>query len=357
MSAWALDAWRLPSTVAFLEEVERGLALAPALVLRASPSMPDGLAPALGEFLIERGRHLMPTAALPGRTPASLLGELLGLEPELDALAQDGFDHVAFVDLRDAGAAGAGGLEAWTLFLGRLAAARANRPFGLAVVLLVAEEGPTVPKACEVAWGGRLRRSDVAVWTEVNAPLDRGEPLATLATALAVELCGWRLDLAAGMARSRDEDLVDPLSWLAARSADAGEGVSAGAERGDCMLNGMRMACPVRLHREGARDELARRIWRAQLTALFPWLEERRQALIARYGDRLRLDPDRYARTDRVEDLELAAVAFQLDERLPRDEAAMLHALRRIRNNLAHRDPANQADLLVALRWRERTRP
>ena len=217
----------------------------------------------------------------------------------------------------------------------------------LAVVLAIDKAAPALGAAAEVAWGGRLRRSDVAVWSEINAPLDRGEPLAMLATALAVDLCGWRLDLAEVLARAWDEDLLAPLAWLAARCGDGIE------ERADCALNDARMACPIRLQREGNRLELERRVWGAQLGALFPRLEERRQEIIARHRDKLRLDRARYPWIEAVDNLEIATAAFQLDAAVPREEAAMLHSLRRIRNNLAHRTPAAREDLALAFAWRQ----
>lgn len=344
MNAWALDVWRLPSMVSFLEAIERGLAVTPVLTLRAGPSMPDGLVPALTAFLLDRGRQVMATESEASWQPARLLGDLLGLEPELDALVQDGFDHVAFVDARKLPASGEpGSLDAWGVFLGRLTAARGTRPFGLAALFLLGEKAPAVSCGPTITWGGRLRRTDIAIWSEVNAPLDRREPLSALATALATEFCGWRLDLVVDLARARDEDLFDPLAWLEGRADDAYD------DRDDCMMNGVAMPCPVRLLRQGRREELERRVWRAQLGALFPWLEECRQELVARHRDRLSLDPRRSRFGEDVEDLDIGPIAFQLESRVGRDGAARLHALRRIRNRLAHGVPADRTDLSMAI--------
>jgi hypothetical protein len=111
------------------------------------------------------------------------------------------------------------------------------------------------------------------------------------------------------------------------------------------------MRCPVALLRAGNHAELERRIWRAQLTALFPWIEEVRQDVIARYRRMLTVDEHLLALGVRdVEEIELGALARQLRSRMPRDDAYRLDSLGRIRNALAHRKPATPEDLQLTLR-------
>jgi hypothetical protein len=185
----------------------------------------------------------------------------------------------------------------------------------------------------------------VTIWADLHAPLDRKEPLASLSAALAVDLCGWRLDLAAGIARASDADLADPLGWLAVQ-AEAGVEVMGGY----CGLSGESIACPLRLLHEGRSGELDRRLWRAQLAAIFPWLEEQRQGAIDRHRRRLGIDDFLRRRgITAIEDIELGGIARQLSGRIPRSDADRLNALSRMRNALAHRTPVAAGDLAAAL--------
>ena len=95
-------------------------------------------------------------------------------------------------------------------------------------------------------------------------------PAMAAAAALAVELCGWRLDLAEAIVRAGRDDLMDPVGWLERRGAHP---------LGDArQFGGNAMRCPMALLLARDRTELERRIWRAQLIAVFPWIEEARQA-------------------------------------------------------------------------------
>lgn len=228
------------------------------------------------------------------------------------------------------------------MFLGRFLKERAAAGAGLAVLLLTSASckgGDGLPL---VAWNGRLRRIDVTIWADLHAPLERPEPLAMLAAALAVDLCGWRLDLAAEIARARRQDLLDPFNWLKLRMGHAAS---------PCRLNGQGMACPLALFEQGKDDEIRGRIWRAQLTALFPWLETHRQRVIEQHRRLLRVDQHLHDLGVRdVSDLEFGALAWQLRNRLGRAEVETIDTLAALRNDLAHRKAVRPDFLDRALR-------
>ena len=193
-----------------------------------------------------------------------------------------------------------------------------------------------------MAWDQRLRRSDVTIWADLHAPLDRSEPVSLLAAALAVELCGWRLDLAEALARASTADLLDPLAWLLRRDTPPVAGMYRFAGRD--------MACPLQLAADERQEELDRRLWRAQVAALFPWLEDLRQRAIARHRKKLAVDDHLRALGVRdVDEIELGALSWQLAQKITRDEHQAIVCLARIRNRLAHRAPALPDDIDRAL--------
>ena len=225
--------------------------------------------------------------------------------------------------------------------------ARAESEDGLVLILLAPEDAAIASDLPQIHWGGRLRRLDVSIWADLHSPFPpHPEPMSTLATQLAVELCGWRLDLVAEIARARQRDLLDPLGWLRARSGE--ETPVSG------FLDGRSMPCPVALIVCEDEGELRRRIWRAQLTALFPWIEEQRQKVIDRHGNWLHVNDHllKLGVRDR-EDIDFGAIARQLRSRVSPREAELLECFARLRNDLAHRKPADPDDLDLAFREAE----
>ncbi len=335
------DPWALPSTRAFLEEIE-ALSLNGGGFVRGGVSMPRGSELAIARRLSERDAHVEKILVDETIEPAAAVAKAFGEPPDAKQLAQSKklANNIALVTL---GAGEAQTSPRWDRFLSRFLAARPTDADGLSI-LVIGPESVTGPwRAPSVAWNGRLRRLDVTIWADVHAPLRRSAPLAALATALAVELCGWRLDLAAELARARREDLLNPEGWLAARHGDD--------RMPSCRLDDEEMACPLSLLEDGEVDALRRRIWRAQLLVLFPWIEERRQVVVTRHRRRLRVDErQRDLGVRDVDGLEFGAIAHQLKAIVGPHEAERMWRLARIRNEIAHRRPARRDDLDQALR-------
>ena len=111
------------------------------------------------------------------------------------------------------------------------------------------------------------------------------------------------------------------------------------------------MSCPIALLDQGAESEIRGRIWLAQLTALFPWIETHRQKVIGRHRKLLRVDDRlRAFGVTSVDEIEFGALAWQLNSRIARMEAEMITCFAQMRNDLAHRKPVNPGDLDRTLR-------
>lgn len=331
----APDPWILPGPSIWLERIsaqlDHGLAR-----IAVDPAMPQGLV----EALLDRDsrRHATSMTARPGQTPAVVLAEGFGsgVAPQLDALLRPELENeLAIVTLARLGSED---LRNWRIFLDRFFKARSEGAPGPALLL---PEAPAELSSGEagalMSWRASLRRGDLAIWAEEHLPETRTGVLAELVVAMAIRLCEWRLDLAAELTRAGFEDLTSPLDWLKARP--------------EAEILGGDPACPLELARGGRIDQLSRRIWLAQLTALFPKLEQERLDLVERYKGRLRVGPQLEAQgVETVEELELGAISYQLWPVLGAAERNCLAALARIRNALAHRKTADTADIRALLK-------
>jgi hypothetical protein len=109
----------------------------------------------------------------------------------------------------------------------------------------------------------------------------------------------------------------------------------------------------------GQRDDIERRIWRAQVAVLLPWVEERRQSLLGELRGRLHVPwTTRFGETiTDLRDLEVGHIEAQLTAGPPPSPATReVQVLRRIRNHLSHLEPV-PADLLRRLSSDSRSRP
>ncbi|RMD91290.1 MAG: hypothetical protein D6811_09285 [Alphaproteobacteria bacterium] len=322
------DAWALPGLARWLDgvvsRIEAGVALLP-----TRPAPPEGLMAALHARLAPRYScvDLRPRAEA---SPAESLAEEFGARPLLEAFVGPALEgNVAIVELGDVGQSCR--LE-WVTFLCRLTALRAERDEGLCVLATGLEGAELGGLATLTPWHEALRRGDLVIWAEECLPTGREGLLAELAVALAVALCGWRLDLAKMLVQAPAEDIADPLQWLRRIQEDASDGPP---------------PCPLAALRAGRIGELTQRVWRAQLAVLFPALEGWRVELVQAHRRALRLDAHlRGLGVRSVEEMELGALHFQLERLLRRDALTRLQTMVRARNALAHRKPVAPDDVL-----------
>lgn len=332
------SAWNLPSAQAFLNECADFVGEGGAIV-SVDATAPQELPGAFGSRL--RGAHdsrvVRQVSIVAGAKPAAMVAEAFGGDAEdVASLACTSIyaDHVAIVDLRSKVDAE---LE-WIGFFRRMLVA--GRPHGHYVALfLILHASHLVPSDLPVIrWANRLQRLDLAIWADFHSPTRR-EPFESLAESLAVELGGWRLELVAAIAESTTDDLLAPIEFLRNWSGSIQHFACDPARE-----------CGAQLLRRGDLSELSVRIWRAQLRALFPWIEELRQVVLQRHRARLVVEPEqRRLGVSSVDDLELGSIAYQLRNKVPPPEADMLFALARVRNDLAHRRPAVRNDIQMAL--------
>lgn len=326
------DPWSLPAAQSFLAELEP-LIWQGGAVIGCDASTPPGFAARLVAHLREtvRVEPLVPRA---GELPLALLGEASG-QPgaTLDRIARSGR-----VFLIEAQGLPAPDLARWAHALAEFARQVRDAPDGGALLFL---GEAVVPGFKRLDWARRLRRVDAMIWAEYAVPAGRNELMQRLAVDLAVELCGWRLDLVADLVSQRVEDIVDPTGWLQ-RNVD--QAVATPIVFG---LNAF--SCPLHLMVQGDHVELRRRIWKAQLSVLFPWIEGHRQRLIERYRSQLQLDDHlRGMGVSSVDDIEMGGLRRQLGRVLAREQAEQVAALANLRNDLAHRKPISAADFQVA---------
>lgn len=336
------DPWELPSCRAFLDEAAELLAGGGGALV-GGPSLPPGLPRGLEIFLRNRHstlviRRLEPDIAA---SPVEVIAAEFGIEAAdvWGLVRATGLsDHVVLVDMVGKTVATPG----WAGFLRRVLAAQSRGRSFFSIFLMFPEFPTSAEGLPTLAWGGRLRRLDITIWADLHAPLSRVEPLTSLAAALAVELGAWRLDLAAAIAAAPAEDLLDPLTFLETwRNATQAE---------EDFIDGVKATCSVALLECGELSELRQRVWRAQLRALFPWIEELRQKVIVRHSRQLIVDQQQRAMGARtLEDIEFGAIEYQLRSKVPPVEADLLRALARLRNDLAHHKPVAPADLGLVL--------
>lgn len=327
------DPWSLPSSLQFLAEIPPLVFQGGAWVV-CDASTPPNLSETLRRLLRE---DFLPVSldAAAGGLPLAQVAEAVGMPGASvqGVAAQDtvlivSAQHLAEPDQRR-----------WADFMKAFLAARSR-----AALLLLAGGKPSGALPM-LEWRARLRWADAMIWAEYAVPAERGGLLQKLAVDLAVELCGWRLDLVADLVSQREEDVIDPMGWLS-RNTDRASKETATFGQTD-------FQCPLQLFVEGNQAELRRRIWTAHLSVLFPWIEDHRQRLIDRYGKHLRVDQHlRSLGVVSVQDIELGAVRWQLSRVLHGEEQYAVEALARMRNDLAHRKPVCATDLSQAMRLR-----
>ncbi|WP_287833560.1 hypothetical protein [Acidiphilium sp.] len=264
------------------------------------------------------------------------MAEAFGTPPTLDDLLNPILDQeMAIIFLDEIGRED---YAAWSIFFERFVADRASGRSGPA--LLVADLRPelTVPgESILQSWRTGLRRGDLVIWAEEHLPTTRDGLAADLAVVLAVELCAWRLDLAASLVQARLEDLAEPVTWLSRRT--------------ELPIFGPDPPCPLAILAQDRKNEVHKRIWRAQLTTLFPEIEERRLEVVATHRSRLQLDNHLLdLGVASIDEMELGALRFQLRRYLTRTESEQLDTLVHARNALAHRRPVDPEDALQLLR-------
>lgn len=241
----------------------------------------------------------------------------------------------------------------WSVFAGAFLTARAtsNLIDPPSIVILAPPGAPALDKRAELLrFEGAIGRDDASlVFAEHRPKGARSKLERLLAAELTIELAGWDLDLVKELAALKLEQLLDPVSWANGRYANA-------TARADWTegtfdeFDGRPFPSFTSLVAAGETAEIEIRIWRAQVRGLFPWLEDVRQSVVDRNRGKFRLPLRSY--DDSVitapEDLDWGQIQFSLKAKASQPEMDFYGAMKRLRNQLAHRRPASFADLVEA---------
>ena len=334
--------WHLRCSVQFLDEIAEALYDGGAWVT-SDASFPQGLTEAVCDRLLGERWQVKPIVfPADASLPVAVLAAHFGVLPSRLALATAALSqNAAVLDLRKLTDEP---VEIWTDFVESYAQTRRTTGTGLSLLVMARSQAPTALRT--LSWRARIRRADAGLWADIHAQNDRPEPLGNLIHAIAVELLGWRLDLAQSFMQAGLQDVLDPLGWLERRTDNPAQS--------EIEFNGRPFACPLALRHKGAQEELRNRLWRAHLATVFPWIEEKRQLILDRYAAKLAVSDhhkERYGVTD-VWELEISDIARQLHKLgiVPREVQDGYFAMGRIRKALAHRKHAQPWDLRDALR-------
>lgn len=320
--------WNLPSTRGLLEKITAARGEGGCWVV-VDQLCPRGLMEALPEACraFDPGVDVRVADCLAGARPLSLVSSALGRpDASLDALVGDHAltDHVVLVDLRGADAEA---IDSWVMFLRRMGRAVADvAPWAVVAVSTRNDVECGLPT---INGTMLVKRLDSRIWAGLRLPSSLARPMDSLAEALAVELATGDVDFISRLVSAGYDALLDPKNYF----------LEAWKER--CEAEGRQYAL--------ASFEVA--IWKAQLQALFPWLEELRHEVVTRHGRLLTVDEaQKQPGVQEVSDLELGAIAHQLSRKVPVHEGDYLWSLARVRNALAHRKIAEPGHLNAVIR-------
>lgn len=174
----------------------------------------------------------------------------------------------------------------------------------------------------------------------------------TLAVHLIAQLAQWDQRLADWLCDCELGELFEPIPLLRKFAAELGWDADSPASWPIGTLNdyeGKTQRHSAYLAALGEEDHLERRVWEAQLSVLFPYIEEQRLHLVEALGPALEVpftNERGYVIYDKL-DLEIGHIEYQMrsmptvDERLKRS----VNDLRRLRNILAHMNPVRTKDI------------
>jgi len=205
-----------------------------------------------------------------------------------------------------------------------------------------------------VPWRDRMSRIDGMLhlgklWSRKNRPqLERD-----LRIAIATELAGYDLELAERLAESQLTILLTPHDMLCQEAARRGwTGRMAPNAWPSGRLDKWEarpFEHPASLAAAAERDEIDRRVWRAELGVVFPVLEERRIDIVRKMRHFLRPMHTEYGYVDRIEDLEIGSILHQVrTSSRGKEWEARLEHMNELRRALAHLEPVKAENLVGA---------
>jgi predicted kinase len=369
-----LDAWQLPGPAKFLLRV-RTLAMQPSggMCLLLPDPMPQGVLEAAADFVrVETGLRVMVVDVSEGtgqRGPAHWLAarsavDAIGIRSAADFLDEpDLFDAVFIVH----------GLSrkdwrGWANFVRLLRAeartARAAAPAVIVVppVNIPQQEIHAVFGRDSLTWTGRIGRLDTEMMVARATMWSADDDLASRAAAACVaEVSGWDLHMARALSSLSVERRLNPLDDMRPQVAEW-EDIHPTWENGLVDLwDGGPFEHSLSLIRRGREADVLRRIWRARVRVVFPFIEQVRSAVTRRFRNELLADgpvvktfnSGKTVTLTDPEQFEFWDIHNRLKRLVPEQGASFLWLCYRIRNNLAHMDPATVEHLISISRYWE----
>lgn len=284
------------------------------------------------------GRAVVPVEPIRNADPFAELVRLILPSAERQAVGSSYRRLIATPSLRGAVVVvlgvGSEDLSNWVRFVSLLAGeARSQHAEHAPVVAVLTSEACTRGAGYQVFDDeGLVSASDVHATIEANAPW-LADPIAEAAVAVICEVGRSDAQLIEGLINAGVETAFDPRDWLQTRVRPDSPGTD--RWRGKLEPSSIWLA-----HCEPAA--LGRRIWRGQVSTLFPWLEELRLETIARHRKHLR-PGQRNALGDEitdVEEYEWAQLRIQFSRNAaPKVLQDLAEEALAIRNHLAHGNP------------------
>jgi hypothetical protein len=194
-------------------------------------------------------------------------------------------------------------------------------------------------------WRGRVRPSDVQLYVSTRMHGRNGLGPTNLFERIVVEFAGWDGSMADQLCKWPDADLLHPYAGLQ-RIARAWEHRSLSWKAGtEDMFGGRRLSHILHHVSIGDSQEITKRLWRAHVSEVFPWLEEMRAALIDCFRDSITL-PHVSENNEVINDADLLEIGqlywnLRYLSRLPDARLQLVFLCRLARNDLAHRRPVD----------------
>jgi hypothetical protein len=361
--------WRLPGPRGFLDEVARNLEAGRTVVLCVPPGQAAGLEGALMALVHDetslawKRLDFSPTGTF-AEVAAEALIPLVRRPPRAlpaDIARDDGLrTAVLFVT----GIQGRERFREFAVFLAGFLAEVARRDSARSPRLVFSVPQDTLEHqslpvcndiAGTVAWRGRVASADMQLFA---AALMRGRPLfgpTMLYERVVGELAGWDPAFACELAEWAEPDLLEPWSALLKR-AESWDARPVAWSNGSLDALGCRaLEHTLNVVSRNDEEEIQRRLWRAHLAEIFPWLEELRLEFLIDFRSELKLPhlDQRGNQIDDIDALELSQIYWNLRHaaNVPQQRLAALSLCRDIRHDLAHQRPISAMRLMRLENW------
>lgn len=248
-------------------------------------------------------------------------------------------------------------LAAWTEFLPKFADITRQQPrLERSMVILSIVSGSVSKELNNVmlrsySFEGVVTPIDMLIYAYQHIPPESGKGLLRdLRAQLSMELSLWDFSLCKELAPLSAATLIDPDAILKRYAEKVGFQEMVPVEDNAMLIEaGARglFEGEERFHSAllALRDDskgIRRRIWRAQLRVLYPFVEEHRQSILAKYGRLIKLPHTRRDGTEvsSLQEMEIGDIKVNLDQntRSHRKLKNFIRNLWKIRKDLAHLD-------------------